>query len=159
MSIDVRVIGSGESTELELLLSEPELALLRSLLEQFTTLLAEDAASDPAVRRLFPDGYRNDPEAAAEFARYTRAGLAERKSASASALLRALEPGTRLRAPRAEFESWLPLLTDLRLVLAERLGIHHDGDRAEGLMGEVYDWLGALQWNLVAAIDADAGGA
>ncbi|WP_294181041.1 DUF2017 family protein [uncultured Schumannella sp.] len=158
MSIDVQVVREGGRPELEVRLGEPELALLRSLLEQFMSLVRDDSGTDPALRRLFPAGYRDDPDAAAEFEQYTRAGLVERKSSAAASLLRAIEDDAVLRAPADTIERWLPVFTDLRAVLAERLGIHHDGDHGDGLMGEVYDWLGAFQWNLVEAVDEIAEG-
>ena len=158
MSVEVHVIRTGESAELELRLSEPELALLRSLVEQYMSLVLDESGNDPAVQRIFPDGYRGDPEAAAKFARYTRDGLVERKSSAAASLLLALDAGSAVRAATDSVERWLPVLTDLRMVLAERLGIHHDGDHGEGLMAEVYDWVGALQWNLVEALDATTEG-
>ena len=58
---------------------------------------------------------------------------------------------------RDDAERWLPALTDLRLVLAERLGIHTDDDPLpENELGDVYSWLGELQWLLVAALDPEA---
>ena len=39
-------------------------------------------------------------------------------------------------------------------LLAERLGIHEDGDPLpENELADVYDWLGELQWALVEALD------
>lgn len=161
MSTLVHLVETDDGARLALDLAEQELDLLRTLVAQLGELVRDaehpDASGDPAMERLFPAGYRDDAAAAAEFAEYTRRGLAEHKSAGAARVAAALATGTRVVLARDEAAAWLPTLTDLRLVLAERLGIRGDDDRPEGLMAEVYDWLGALQWNLVEAIDAMEG--
>lgn len=157
MSAVVRIVPAADGgSELELELAGQELGLLRTLLDQLAALLAEDAPGDPALDRLFPAGYRDDAAAAAEFRQYTRSGLVDHKSTGVGAVLAALADAPPIRLRPEEAARWLPVLTDLRLVLAERLGIRHDDDRGEGLMAEVYDWVGALQWNLVEALDASA---
>ena len=116
-----------------------------------------DLADDPALARLFPNAYPDDDQAAAEFRRYTRDGLVERKSANSgliSAALMASSDEGRLTVARDDAEHWLPALTDLRLVLAERLGIHQDGDPLPATeLADVYEWLAELQWALVEALD------
>jgi hypothetical protein len=84
--------------------------------------------SDPAVARLLPDGSRDDPEAAAGYRRLTEHTLRERKRAGlglASAALTRPEP---VQLSDAEALALLKGLTDVRLVLAERLGLHTDED-------------------------------
>ena len=52
-------------------------------------------------------------------------------------------------------ERWLPVLTDLRLVIAQRLGIVRDEDEVpRDPLGEVYHWLAELQTYLIDAIEA-----
>ncbi|MES1212605.1 MAG: DUF2017 family protein [Leifsonia sp.] len=117
-------------------LTPTERRLLSTLLTQYDELVHDqlddtDLAGDPALARLFPNAYPDDDEAAAEFRRYTRDGLVERKAANsgliAAALTAAPDDG-RLTVLRDDAEQWLPALTDLRLVLAERLGIRRDDD-------------------------------
>jgi len=148
---------------LELTAAETE--LLRTLVTQYEELVQAPAGDDPALERLFPAAYRDDPDAAAEFSRYTRRGLIEHKSANAGVIAAAVtaQDGA-VALSDDDAARWLPVLTDLRLVLAERLGIRTDDDPvpAEPL-GEVYNWLGGLQQHLVDALDAladrDADGA
>ena len=112
---------------------------------------------DPAVARLLPDAYANDPGASTEFRRLTEHSLADRKVANARLVITGL-----LAAQGAEFEldaeaqqAWLRTLTDIRLVLAARLGIETDDDTGlldsdEALMmRDVYDWLAAVQTTLL----------
>ena len=84
---------------------------------------------DPAVARLLPDGSRDDPEIAAEFRRLTEQGLRARKRSVLRAAGEALStPQDKLLLERPQAEAILKGLTDLRLVLAERLGIRTDED-------------------------------
>lgn len=142
-----------------------ERQLLETLLAQYDELVHDqlddtDLADDPALARLFPNAYPDDEAAAAEFRTYTREGLVERKSANSgiiSAALMAADDEGRLTVRSDDAERWLPALTDLRLVLAERLGIHGDDDRLpRSELAEVYVWLGELQWSLVAALDPES---
>jgi uncharacterized protein DUF2017 len=143
-------------------LTPMERRLLSTLLTQYDELVHDqlddgDLADDPALARLFPNAYPDDDEAAAEFRRYTRDGLVERKSANSGLIAAALMASSdeeRLTVVRDDAEHWLPALTDLRLVLAERLGIHQDGDPLpENELADVYEWLGEFQWALVEALD------
>lgn len=128
-----------------------ESRILLSLSGQLAEMLADvsepSAGLDPAIGRLFPDAYREDPDASAEFSRFTRTDLAAAKVAAAETVQRSLtgtattEPdpgppavdGADPAAPGAEFVldpeagwSWLRHLTDLRLTIAARLGVVDD---------------------------------
>ncbi len=134
--------------------------------------------TDPVVLRLFPDGYRDDDEAADEFRRFTERSLREAKANNAATVLASLEAvgstdsskedvskreKVRLRLDPAAAQAWLRTLTDLRLALGTRLGVE-EGDEAhwESLadgdprrhIHDVYDWLGWVQETLVRALSA-----
>ncbi|WP_348787374.1 DUF2017 family protein [Leifsonia sp. NPDC080035] len=123
------------------------------------------AGFDPAVLRLLPDAYPDDPEASAEFRRFTAAGLAERKALNARVVAESLardgsKGAVEVRLDAAQAGAWLRTLTDIRLVLAARLGIVQDGDEGDihdessALQRAVYDWLAGVQESLVLALDA-----
>jgi hypothetical protein len=83
---------------------------------------------DPAVARLLPAGHRDDDELAAGFRRMTEDGLRARKRAGlelASAALGRPEP---VLLDGDEAAALLKGMTDVRLVLAERLGLRSDED-------------------------------
>ena len=88
---------------------------------------------DPAVRRLLPDASRDDPEVSAEFRRLTEGDIRAGKVARLGRLWTALT--TPADGQRADAFAITPddakdvaaALTDLRLVLAERLQIRTDG--------------------------------
>jgi len=145
--------------------SPTERQLLETLLAQYDELVHDqlddsDLDDDPALARLFPNAYPDDAEAASEFRRYTREGLVEHKSANSgliAAALMAADDEDRLTVERGDAERWLPTLTDLRLVLAERLGVRSDDDPLpDSELADVYSWLGELQWLLVAALDPES---
>jgi len=140
-------------------LSPTEVELLRTLLTQYEELV-QAGDDDPALERLFPIAYRDDPDAAAEFAKYTRTGLIDSKTANSGTVAAALiggdgPDGGTIDLSEETAERWLPVLTDLRLVVAERLGIRADDDPVpDDSLGEVYHWLGQLQAYLIDAIEA-----
>lgn len=120
------------------------------------------APDDPALARLFPDGYSDDPEASADFRRYTEPGLRESKLEALHTALRTLGgPGQRVTLTAAEADQWLRALNDTRLVLGERLGMTEEvEDLIDSLREDdprlalfwVYDRLTYLQETLVQAL-------
>lgn len=85
---------------------------------------------DPAVARLIPDGHRSEPELSAEFRRLTEAGLRNRKAEAARCAAEALgrATGREVRLTQDEAQAFASALTDVRLVLAARLGVSEEGD-------------------------------
>ncbi len=193
-----RTRGGGVSAAFH----QVEIELLRSLVDQLLELvrgqpgardprmsddplaaalgLGDDPSrpTDPVVLRLFPDGYRADDEAAAEFRRFTERSLREAKSESAATMLASLDAvrvagpakedvskreKVRLRLDAAQAQAWLRTLTDLRLALGTRLGVEEgDDEHWETLadddprrhIHDVYEWLGWVQETLVRALAA-----
>lgn len=125
-----------------------------------------ETPEDPVLRRLFPNAYADDPDAASEFRRFTERSLRGKKIEDAQVALVHLEQTaggrTELRIPTDSTGAWLRSLTSLRLVLATRLGIE-DAQIAEQLadlpeddprvyLASVYDWLGFAQETLIGAL-------
>jgi len=125
---------------------------------------------DPVLKRLLPDAYRDDPDDAAEFRRFTETSLTSTKVANAEALMASLaaagldglsEEPIEVELDPDAVQAWLRTLTDIRLSLAVRLGIETDedamllensSDPAVVAMGELYDWLGYVQESLVQSL-------
>lgn len=117
---------------------------------------------DPALARLFPDAYSDDPEAAADFRRFTEQELREGKVVRASTALQSLRrSGEKVTLADGEADAWLGALNDLRLALGTRIGISEDNHAdLAGLPEEdpraaayhVYDWLTFLQDSLVRCL-------
>jgi hypothetical protein len=126
--------------------------------------IAEDAQrpEDPALARLFPDAYPDDPEASADFRRYTERGLREAKAAAATTALNTLEEsGEKITLTVDQAQAWLGALADIRLALGSRLEITEDNheelanlpdeDPRSGMF-HLYDWLTYLTETLVRCL-------
>jgi hypothetical protein len=122
-------------------------------------------SDDPAVRRLLPDAYRDDAEAAGEYRRLTEGDLRRQKREALHAVRAALTTSEKVVAlDPDDAERWLAALTDIRLVLGVRLDVRED---LEAMLAEMppadprlpllaaYDWLGLVQELIVRALDGD----
>lgn len=149
------------SDGVHLAMSPGERDVLTSLTEQLQQVLAGDVSADPVATRMFPDAYPGDAAASSEFGRLTRPDLLTQKTTNAS-VVHDWSTGVRDGALTPEdVQAWLRCLTDLRLTIAERLGITDAAseeasaadrsDRAVGLR-DVYDWIGYVQEHLVDTI-------
>lgn len=166
-SDDAPEVDPGHTTSAS---AEDELfaALGRSMAER-------EAPRDPALRRLLPDGVKGDDEAAAEFRRLTESSLRERKLRQLAQAMAAFERADDAggREPRdvvldeAEARATMMALTDVRLVLAERLGVRTDEDadalverqesgqmpsNEEELMAAYYDFLTWMAESVTLAV-------
>jgi hypothetical protein len=123
---------------------------------------AAEPPEDPVLARLLPDGYRDDPDAAGEFRKYTEPALRSAKHAAAQEMLDTLpEAGGRIQLTQDQALSWLKALNDVRLALGVRLGVTEEfeeqwsrlkPDDPQWSAFEVYAWLGAVQESLVQAL-------
>ncbi|MCK0111333.1 DUF2017 domain-containing protein [Ornithinimicrobium sp. F0845] len=139
--------------------------------------------SDPALRRLLPAAHRTDAEQAAEFRRLTEHTLRSRKAANLATAIAALgealpeggdhEPDepVKLSLDADQARALTMALTDIRLILGERLGMRTEEDSerlhaefARALEGEgemdpataqqmaYYDFLTWVQESLTSAM-------
>lgn len=126
------------------------------------------APDDPVRQRLFPDGYHDDPEAAAAFRSLTEQSLHAERLGRAQQCLADLAglaetAGTYRRRelilPADAAQRWLQVLNDLRLAIGTRLGVSEDDEALEidptdpqSLPRASYAYLTALQDSLVRAL-------
>jgi Domain of unknown function (DUF2017) len=135
-----------------------EIAALEAQLQQG----APKTPEDPVLARLLPDGYRDDPEAAGEFRKYTESALRGAKQQAAREMLGTLpEAGGRIQLTADQAQAWLKALNDVRLALGVRLDVTEDFEQQWARLDaadprwaayEVYAWLGAVQESLVQAL-------
>lgn len=126
-----------------------------------------ELADDPVLARLFPDGYKDDPEAAAELRGLIQADLHAQKLENATTMLATLPmTGGEVRLDGDEAESWLMALNDARLALGTRLEMTEETDLLDELSEaasadpsgarvlalSVYHLLGLAQETLVEAL-------
>ena len=126
------------------------------------------APRDPALDRIFPTANREDEQLAAEFRRLTEDGLRARKAANLTTAIEALADvgDQKVSLQQDQALALLVALTDVRLVLGERLGLKQDSDlelleeQVSGLSEDdpavyalaVYDFLTWLQETLAHAL-------
>jgi len=149
---------------------ETETEMLEHMLESSTEPVV--APDDPVLRRLLPDGYRNDDDAAGEFRRLTESSLRATKRVALQRMIDDLsKPSAEQKDGSFRFDldedaaaAWLPALTDLRLAFGTRIGVTEDIDaeRAEVLEGSLrhaelaaYDWMSWLQDAIVRGLTGD----
>ena len=147
-------------------LDAAEAGVLGMLLDQLELLLdSDDAAGDPVIARLLPDGNRADAEAAADYRELTESSLRSGK-ADDLAMVRASMPegGGDVKLDADQAAAWLRSTNDLRLALGTRLEISDDTEPPDDVVDEesqqlaVYYWLTALQGSLVDALIAGRAG-
>lgn len=142
--------------ELLQLIDEPEVSK-DPLAEMVGIPPGEVQPPDNAVlARLLPDAYRDDPDAASDFRRYTDSELRLAKRANAKKLLASLpaEGGT-FELDRDLVDVWLASLNDMRLALGTSLDVTEDTDYedTEDHALQIYSWLGWLQESLLSCVD------
>ena len=136
-----------------------------SVLDDLEKIFDEDAPAtpeDPALARLLPDAYQDDPQAAGEFRKYTESSLREAKKYFAQTLLDTLPAnGGRIKLTGDQARDWMRALNDVRLMFGVRLEVTEDFEGQLAALGpedprvaafEVYGWLGAVQESLVQAL-------
>ena len=119
-----------------------------------------DTPGDPALARLLPDAYADDPAAAGEFRRLTESSLRRDKVDAADRLLATL-PGQgsgEVRLDPELTETWLSTINDVRLALGTRLEVSEemaepDPDDPDAPAYVVYLWLTELQGVLIEVAD------
>ena len=98
------------------------------------------AERDPALDRLLPTAHRGDDQIAAEFRRLTEEGLRQRKSGNLDVAIdvRRAAVGDRVVLDESQAPAFLMALTDVRLLLGERMGMRTEED-AEALHAAMED--------------------
>lgn len=156
--------SAGDSVRVRL--DAPEADTLASLLTDLINALQPGGLDpdDPVYRRLYPDGYQENPEAAEAFRSMTESSLQQERLGRAEQCLAGLaEAGSAKRKIDVTLDAeasrrWLQVLNDMRLAIGTRIGItedEHDFDFDPGdpdsMPRAVYAYLTAVQDALVRA--------
>lgn len=143
-----------------------EVVIITQLVTDLVARLGEvdDAGpvADPSLKRLFIDGYADDPKAAAELRSLIQDDLRDGKIASAKLVIETLAdlpPSGRLRLAPEQAQAWLGSLNDLRLTIGTALDVTEEtdyeavgGDDDDRFATSIYVFLGWLQECLVDAL-------
>jgi hypothetical protein len=170
------VFKSGIGGKLTLKLDPAEQAVLSQLFEQMAELLDDpdsqtntdplaqllnmggstQISEDPALARLFPDGYSDDEHASADFRRFTEQDLRAQKASALTTVQATLANWNgKASITDQQAQDWLKALNDLRLVLGTRLEITDEAEtdfEADDPGIHLYNYLTYLQGTLIDAL-------
>jgi hypothetical protein len=144
--------------DFELRLEAKERDILRGLPDQLRRLIEhEDPTSDPAMARLYPPAYEDDPIRNLEFERIAGDDLTSQRLASITAMEGSIDAE---RLTEDQLLAWLGVMNDLRLVLGTRLEITEETtendfarDDPRSTTFAVYSYLTWLVDAIVRALD------
>jgi hypothetical protein len=150
------VVDRQRDGRYRLRLSADERNLLRTLPAQLLAILGTD---DPALRRLEPPAYQDDPEREAEYRRLVGNDLLEHRRKALRVMADTVDAES---LGPDEMAAWLGALNDLRLVLGTRLDVTEELYE-EGVPGEdprapalaLFGYLGWLEEQVVEALADD----
>jgi Domain of unknown function (DUF2017) len=150
-----RITRNADGT-FQVRMTRTERSLLRSLPAQLRDILE---AGGPAVERLFPPAYTDDPEREGEYRRMVHDELVAGRRRALDVMEATVDAG---RLDAEQMEAWLGALNDLRLVLGTRLDVTEDQAEEDLRSGDprdealaLYHYLG---WLEAQAVDALAAG-
>jgi hypothetical protein len=172
-----RRTGRGTKLRLVGVFDQQEAVLLRGLIGQVRTMLAERVSDvpadelaeltgirsghtrppeDPVLARLLPDFHRDDAELAAMLRAAREPELLDAKTEAADVVLNTCPPeGGRAELTVSQADAWLSALNDVRLALGTTLGVTEDmpdetpDDETLAAHLSVYHWLTFVQDALV----------
>lgn len=160
-------VSTADDGAVRVRLAPPEADTLASLLTDLIDALQPDGLdpADPVYRRLYPNGYRGNPEAADAFRDLTESALRAERLERAEHCLAGLAGAGRDAHHRIDatlapesVERWLRVLNDMRLAVGTRIGITEDDESFDfdpqdeaAMPHAVYAYLTALQDALVRA--------
>jgi hypothetical protein len=170
------VFKSGLGGKLTLKLDDAEQGVLSQLFDQMTELLDDpenelgtdplaqllnmagstQISDNPALARLFPDGYSDDEHASADFRRFTEQDLRAQKQAALATVQGTLSGWSgKTTITSQQAQDWLKAINDLRLVLGTRLEITDEVEtdfEADEPGIHLYNYLTYLQGTLIDAL-------
>ncbi len=132
--------------------------LMNHLFGELRDVLTQANTSDPALRRLFPAAYHDDPERDAEYQDLMRSELVASRLTAISRVTEVIGEGDRLE--RGDMDLLLQSLNAVRLLLGTMLDVAEDDEADAGAddpddpvaaQAHLYSYLG---WLLEAAVGA-----
>ena len=126
-------------------------------LEQLVNMSGStEISNDPALARLFPDGYLDDEHASADFRRFTEQDLRAQKISSLATVSQTLNNWNgKANVNHLQAQDWLKALNDLRLVLGTRLEISNESETdfdSDDPGIHLYNYLTFLQGTLIQVL-------
>jgi hypothetical protein len=159
-------ISRGDGDTVRVRLGAPEADALTSLLADLINELQPGGLdpNDPVYQRLYPDGYRENTDAADAFRSLTESSLQEERLGRAVQCLAGLaSAGTTKRKMDVTLDAeaaqrWMQVLNDMRLAIGTRIGITEDDESfdfdpadEDSMPRAIYAYLTGVQDALVRA--------
>jgi hypothetical protein len=140
--------------------TDDEAELLRRLLAEMEMLLEAKSPQDPVVGRLFPRAYEtNEEEESYQSLVGDELVAAKRDNLRSARDTLGTEGPAEAELSQDQADSWLALLTDLRLAIGTRLDVTEeslskdiDPDDPDAAALSVLHWLGWVQGSILEAI-------
>jgi hypothetical protein len=133
--------------------------IIPGVIDPFGDAEGRELPEDPALARLLPDAYPDDPDATGEFRRYSESDVLTFKRGNLRTMLATLGDGTApVRLDAEQVHAWMYAINDLRLTIGTRLELEEGyGEVMAALPPEdprlplfyLYEWLSALQDGLI----------
>jgi hypothetical protein len=137
-------------------LTTSERETIRGVPGMLRDLLRGGDPADPALQRLFPPAYADDPERSAEFAHMVHDDLLAQRMAAVDTMERTIDAD---RLSEDEVAAWLAVINDVRLMLGVRLDVTEastpldfEGDDERAASYAVYAFLSWLEEDVVSAL-------
>lgn len=149
-----RLFERTRDGDFEVRIDEASRDVLRSVATQLRELLVS-GADDPALKRLFPVAYAQDPDREEEYRLLVRDELAAKRQQSLEVLAATAEAE---RVTEEELLAWMGAVNDLRLVIGTRLDVSEDmdplprPDDPDAPLLSLYGYLGYLLEAMVEAV-------
>lgn len=135
--------------------------VIPGVLDPFADSGPKERPSDPALARLLPDAYNDDPDATGEFRRYSESDVLAFKRGNLRTMLDTLGDGSEpVRLDENQTRQWMYAINDLRLTIGTRLELEDGYAEEMALLSPedprlplyyLYEWLSALQDGLIRA--------
>jgi hypothetical protein len=143
----VQAVQRVRSGVYRITLSPQEREILRDLPRQLKELLEQ--TNDPALRRLFPPAYVDDPEGEAEYRRLMGDDLLQGRHAALDTMAGTIDETD---LDETQMTAWLSSLNDIRLVLGTQLDIQESDEPLTTPIHQLYYYLTALQDAVITAM-------
>jgi len=140
-------------SDISLKLNVAEASILRDLVGQMRALFRESDATDPVRKRLFPDAYKDEEDAAA-YRDMTGGDLSAAKLEALDRVSGSLgdKGSAKIKLGDEDAEAWIRALTDMRLAIGTRLEVTEpmmdfEPDQSDPSFAalQTLHWLGWLQ--------------
>ena len=150
----IRAVVKSDTTRWVVNLDDDERDLVVRLLGELRELLDADLDDEPspALQRLFPPAFLDDPDKEAEYQRLMRDELVASRLAQIDAVTAAVAPGAASDLDEGQVIAFVQSINAVRVVLGTILDVGEDDDDEPGDVSPEHQLYGFLSWLLDWAV-------